>query len=301
MSETEEKLEKDEEIIVQEETLKEEFNKEFNENGDDELIVHENESDVKKESFLDKIKNYKEKNTKKFYIMLSSVLVGIIALISIIIPVSITARRKSLYSDLLYEMQYFNEDSVGEIDEILDKLPDDYKSVETINAQYTFIKKQANIINDYWTISSSTIGLDEIKSEKIREAYIQLKNLGLLYIQWDLESYLDGVEIEKIIFGTRWESLTGNYYFVWNSYEDSNDFRLETNIPNNKEIEKDYYYTSEVSSAGDNIIFGYENKKDEEDKFNAFKVSNLRYTNSKLIVDVYCYSNDQKYSFTIAE
>ena len=67
----------------------------------------------------------------------------------------------------------------------------------------------------------------------------------------------------------------------------------------NKNSEKSYYFTADKNQ--DYIIFGYENKDEESDKFNAFKVSNIRYKNEKYYIDVYCFKNDQKYVFTINE
>ena len=257
----------------------------------------ENADVVKKENVFkklwSKIVKFKNEHKIKFYVILSIVLAVIVATISISIPVSINVNRNNLYNDLVYEMEHFNTNSVYEIDTLLEKLPENYKNVGNIEAQYKIIKKHATTLSECSSIRSWSY--NEGSGDKIREAYIQLKKLSPGYLDWNIEGFLDSIRIELLLFDAEWGNYS--YSFEWNYYEDLFDERLTTDIPNNKETGKEYYFTAD--KFADYIIFGYENKADSKDKFDAFKVSNLRYTNSNFYVDVYCYKNSMKYTFSL--
>lgn len=224
------------------------------------------------------------------------ILLSIIVAISIAIPVFIQIHRKNLYNKLISEMQYFDFDSVQEIDSILNQLPDDYKDVDKIRSQYKLIKKHATTLSESQSLTSSNF--KEGSSDKIREAYAKLTLISPLYFDWNLEDFLDSIKIEVLIFDIEWE-YSSLYYFKWSYNENLQDERLSTDIPNNKESGKEYYYTTDITD--DSIIFGYENKNDSTEQLNAFKVSNIRYKNETYYIDVYCFKNDTRYIFTINE
>lgn len=257
-----------------------------------------NDTDSKeKKSIISKIKKYKNEHKVKFYTIVSLIVVALIAIVSITIPVSIHVRRKNLYNKLTYEMQHLNNESVYAIEEIINKLPEDYKETETISSQYKLIKKDLLTLSECSRLTS--VYFKEGSGDKVRDAYAQLTLISPLYLEWNIEEYLDSVHIEVLIFDAEWESSSPYYSFKWSYKEDIYDERLSSDIPNNKDSEKSYYFT--VDKNQDYIIFGYENKDDESDKFEAFKVSNIRYKNEKYYIDVYCFKNDQKYVFTINE
>lgn len=235
------------------------------------------------------------KNKLKFYITTSLVLLIIITVISIIIPISINNNRKILYNKLIYEMQYFDNNSINEIDSILSELPDNFKDVNNITNQYKLIRKHAKNLSEISTMKD--LRFKEGTSNKLREAYAQLSLIN--NIDWNLENFLNSIKIELLIFDIKWENQSTSYSFKWSYDESITDKNLYSTIPSNKENGKSYYYTEDIHD--DYIIFGYTNKIDSNEKFNAFKVSYIRYTNSKFYIDVYCYQNDIRYTFTMVE
>ena len=240
-------------------------------------------------SILANIKKYKKEHKVKFY----TILLVTIVLISIIITASVCGHREKLYKDLLYEMQYFDNQSVDKIDSILKRLPNDYKNVSEISSEYSLINRHAKkISNIWWSISSGYFM--EGSSDEIRETYVQLTLFSYSYDNWNLDYFLDSIQIDVLIFDTIWESSL--YFFKWTYGESTQDLQLISTIPNDKDSAKEYCFTIKVEQ--DYVIFGYENINDPNDYFKSFKVSNFRYKDSKFYVDVYCYKGNLKLVFT---
>jgi hypothetical protein len=246
---------------------------------------------------ISKIKKYKDEHKFKYYLIITSIILALIAIIAAIIPISINTKRENLYKDLKLEMEYFDQYSLYTIDDLLNKLPSNYKDVSTITTQYKLIKKQVKTLNSCTDLASWNF--QEGTCDKIRRAYAELTLYCPLYYDWNLEDYLANIKLEMLIFDGRWQSNTTSNYFEWESYKNIGDQRLLANIPNNKQDDKEYFYTTDQNV--NNIVFGYTSKDNPEEKFNAFRVSNLRYINNKFMVDVYCYSLDTKQVFTLLD
>ena len=91
------------------------------------------------------------------------------------------------------------------------------------------------------------------------------------------------------MFGHEWND--GDYHIYW--YENNDGERLATNLPNEKKNGKDYYFT--ISGYGNNLIFGYEDQVNASDKFDAYEIVDVVYSDKSWCILVYCYSNDQTY------
>ena len=101
-------------------------------------------------------------------------------------------------------------------------------------------------------------------------------------------------EINKeLVFGAKWTYINNTFYW----YESNGGYVLQTNLPNNKEDEKEYYYYTEYKATSwktgiQSIMFGYENKNDETDKFEAFNLRSISYKNGYFSIIVECISNN---------
>lgn len=235
----------------------------------------------------------KQNGANKIIVKIVSTILIIAAIISAVFII-INEKRRSLYNELLFEMQNFKNSSIERIDKIFNEMPTQYENIDEYRTQYNEIRKNVNLIYD--CEQKGLWGLTEFDTNKVRDSYIQLSNINNLYNEWDLNSYLDGIDISILVFGVKWESVDNSYSFQWTEYEDAFDAKLTSTIPSDKTTGKSYYYTTDIKD--DYIIFGYENQDDSSDKFNAFKVYGIICKDSILHLNVYCYKNESKYVFT---
>ena len=75
--------------------------------------------------------------------------------------------------------------------------------------------------------------------------------------------------------------------------EKDGDVWLSTDLPNNKESDKEYYFRKDFYL--DHFIFSYDNKNDSTDTFNAYKIYSLTVDEEYFYVNIYCYSNGETY------
>ena len=181
-----------------------------------------------------------------------------------------------MLESLMMEVSYSNIDSIGTR---INSIPYDYRNINSIKTQYQMILKEINIIrngnmhNDY---------------EKMRIAYYNLVLIDNTTFSWDLSTFLDSVDKQILIYNIRWENSSYSFRYYFNPEDDG--MWLSTNLPNNKESGKVYYYYTESNYS----IFGYRNQNDSNDKFQAFRILSIKEDE----IRIYCYSNQQTYILT---
>ena len=190
------------------------------------------------------------------------------------------------YKALLKAMQNVNSSNYKQIGTLLDKLPTGYEDTSKIRTQYNELKKYIT------SIESST--LTTRSCDAFRTAYVNLLSFNNKYHNWDISNYVKNDiyknHFKKFVFGREWTD--GSNELHW--YEDNDGQRLSTNLPNNKKSWVDYYFTT--SGYGTDFIFGYKNINDSNDKFDAFKIVDIMYSNGAWSISVYCYSNERTYT-----
>lgn len=210
---------------------------------------------------------------------------------------------QKLYDDLRSKMLTLeNDDVFDSIKEELDKLPNNYKDVSEIKEEYLFISNQKKVLDDaIINYICKMFEPDEVNKYYIdyanaRRAYLNLVNNDDKYDKWDLiglANYIlmgttdDGNKndfVFMVVVG-EWTTSDGEYYFDFIEKE-SNDVSFRTNIPNQKNSEKDYYYYIE----GKNI--GYEEKDNENNSFNSYRIEEI----SEEYIKVFCYENSRIYT-----
>ncbi|MBR2473953.1 MAG: hypothetical protein IKB51_02865 [Clostridia bacterium] len=233
-------------------------------------------------------KNIKVKRIKKSHLIIGIVIT--LGLIAGSLAIGIPVYYKKLYQKLSSIMLNVTESNNDDIAALINKLPSGYKDVEDIEKQYKQIQKYIRTIE-------SAYGTDVNDSENAREAYVALYQFNKQNYNWDLSQYLDYITEEqfgRLVFGKQWENSF--YSFRW--YSDGESEWLTTNLPNDKDHNKEYsfYYDAkqfvlEVNPQN----FGYENKNDENDKFWAYRINDVIYSNGKWQIEIYCYSNSNTY------
>ena len=248
---------------------------------------HISKTDATKEDTI----NPPEKK-KKIVIKKNYIIIGIAVLLVLItsITIGIASHRNNLYNELtelMLNVDYSNVDSIGDI---IEDLPSDYKDVAEIKKEYNQIQKQIKVIK-------SAEAKNDADSNKTREAYVALYNFNTSHHNWDLNGFLDSVlnrHFDNFVFGKEWENNTFRFY--WHGDGDGSEY-LATNLPNDKEDNKDYYFYHEGSGGFFlSLQFGYENKNDVFDKFLAYRIVDVYYTGSKWQIKIYCYSNSMTYT-----
>ena len=239
-----------------------------------------------------KSKKVKRKIKKSYLIIAIVVLLGLIAGG---LAIGFSVYHNGLYeelSDEMLEINYYNYNS-NNIAGLINRLPSNYKDVKDIENQYKQIDKQVKIIENAERLS-------ERDSEKVREAYAALYNFNTQNDNWDLSEYLDGVlenHFSKFVFGKEWEN--SDFFFQWYEDGEGDGERLWTNLPNDQDDNKDYYFYNAYSDGSGFLNphqFGYENVNNSSDKFLAYRITDISYTGSKWQIKIYCYSNSRTYT-----
>ena len=197
-----------------------------------------------------------------------------------------TEENNNNYKRLLSAMGNVERDNYKSIEQLLDALPIGYEDTGKIRTQYSELKKYIN------AIEASTFTTRSCN--ELRTAYANLYNFNIKYHNWDVSGCLQyGVyfsHYKKLVFGREWSD--GTYSLHW--YEDNDGQRLVTNLPSLKKNTKSYFFTSE--GYLNSLTFGYQNQNDPTDKFDAFKIVDVIYSNGEWSITVYCYSNDRIYT-----
>ena len=176
-------------------------------------------------------------------------------------------------------------------------MPEYYSDMRTIKMEFDYLYTYYQKMH-YDNTLSLTDKLSESKSSLARDAYIVIKNFDEQHINWDCSSLLSEIN-KELVFGAKWTYINNTFYW----YESNGGYVLQTNLPNNKEDEKEYYYYTEYKATSwktgiQSIMFGYENKNDETDKFEAFNLRSISYKNGYISIIVECISNNTNYKMT---
>lgn len=191
------------------------------------------------------------------------------------------------YKNLQQAMQSINGNNYKTIGAQIDEFPLDYRDISSIKTEYNQLKKNIEVIQST-SVYSSWSTMTERSCTALRNAYANLMNFNNKNNDWDLSSYLKSVHdkyLFNLIFGVEWKT-TGGSRFYW--YEDEDSARLSTSLPNDMDDNKDYFY---YTSSPDK--FGYENQKNSSDKFLAYRITEVIYSNGTWQVKIYCYSESR--------
>ena len=247
---------------------------------------------INKENQTPFLKKNKVRLNKKYIII---GVITLLVLIASITTIAIASKHNQSYKDLtskMLDVGYYNY-NYDYIEDIIESLPSNYKDVAEIKKEYTQIQKQMKIIE-------SAKRKNDADSTKMRDAYVALYNFNSTHHNWDLSDYLNGVlenSFSIFVFGKEWEN--SNFYFHWHEDGADGGERLGTNLPNNKESGKDYYFYNAYTD-GSGLLnphqFGYENINNSTDKFLAFRIIDVSYSNNKWQIKIFCYSNSNTYT-----
>lgn len=260
------------------------FNVSIKTSTEKDLMVEENHTPVQKK---------KKIVLNKKYIIIG--VVTLLVLIASITTITIVSHHNQSYKELtskMLDIGYYNY-NYDDIEDIIESLPSNYKDVAEIKKEYTQIQKQVKVIE-------SAKRNNDADSTKMRDAYVALYNFNSSHHNWDLSDYLEGVlenSFSIFVFGKEWEN--SDFYFHWYEDGDGSGERLGTNLPNDKESSKEYYFYNDYTD-GSGLLnphqFGYANINNSTDKFLAFRIIDVSYSNNKWQIKIFCYSNSNTYT-----
>lgn len=250
--------------------------------NDTEEDVAEGEEDNVEDNVKAEKKDYKPLSKKNKIIMIIAIVFVTISLI-IGLGAGIPISAYNYVKDGLAQFGY-NRDEIGKKIQLM---PYKYRDAASLREKYKTIMNEVTIIDE------ATLNNDD--SEKCRKAYSNLVLLDELDYEINLKEYLKNcVFIDNLIYGIEWYS--GGYYFKWSDSSDRQRRQLSTNLPNGKEDNKEYYYFDHYYYH--DWVFGYENKNDSKDSFDAYRVTKVNIPapgDGDMYITVYCYSNEQTY------
>lgn len=192
------------------------------------------------------------------------------------------------YKNLQQAMQSINGSNYKSVGTQIDELPIDYRDISSIKAEYNQLKKNIEVIQATSAYSTWST-LSERNCTALRNAYANLMDFNSKNSDWDLSSYLESVHnkyLLNLVFGVEWKT-SGGTIFYWHEGDDGEEW-LRTGLSNDKDDNKEYFYY--VSSPDK---FGYKNQKNSSDKFLAYRISDVIYSNGKWQLKIYCYSDSR--------
>ncbi len=207
------------------------------------------------------------------------------------------------YYALRTEMQTMESKlkSIDFIEEKLSLLPDDYKDVSQIKDDLIFIKSKYEVFSDAlfrtlmkrFMTDATQEELEEyyVDYAKVRNSYLSLKNNADKYKNWNLSYFADNYVFDgdengillAVIVGS-WEDNNGNFINIVET--ETNDLTFGSNLPNDKDNSKSYYYFIKGN------IIGYVSKTNEEDTINAYRIVEI----GDDYVKVFCFKNSRTYT-----
>lgn len=223
----------------------------------------------------------------KVFLTIGIIVLALIILAAIAIPIARNTKLDNQYKELQQAMLSVNGSNYKTIGTQIDEFPLDYRDIDSIKSEYNQIKKSIETIETTSRYSNYQ-NITEKSSTALRNAYAKLMDFNTKNSDWDLSSYLEGVHdkyLMNLIFGVEWKT-TGGSRFYW--YEDEDNARLSTSLPNDMDDNKDYFY---YTSSPDK--FGYENQKNSSDKFLAYRITEVIYSNGNWQIKIYCYSTSR--------
>lgn len=254
---------------------------EENEKTTEVQYIKTTEVNKKENKILNKINNHKSLIT----IVACTLAIVMSLSLGIGIPVSRNVKYRKIQEGLM-SFTYMYE--LEEIGEMINSLPYDYKDISTYNMVYKMIMNEVLVIEDAYNYN-----LTDEKCEQARTSYRNLVVIGNTSYLTNVNNYLNNVGIRVLVYGQKWGGEYPSNYLYW--YDSESGEFLSVNLPNAQDSEKEYYFTTSYSIFG-NMTFGYKNRNDSSDDFNAYKITKAVITSDKEYICVYCYSNEQTYT-----
>ncbi len=212
---------------------------------------------------------------------------------AIAIPMINNAKLDDQYKNLQQAMQSINGSNYKDIGIQIEEFPLDYRDIDSIKSEYNQIKKNIEVIQATQAYSSYST-MTERNCNALRNAYANLMDINSQNSDWDLSKYLENVHdkyLLNFVFGIEWK--TSDYdIFYWHEGDGGEEW-LETGLPNDESDDKDYYYYVSTPDK-----FGYENQKNSSDKFLAYRITDVIYSNKTWQIKIYCYSESRTYTLS---
>jgi hypothetical protein len=197
------------------------------------------------------------------------------AVLLVIIPLGVVGSRSIVYNNMNNKLQnvaYYSD--LETIQGDLNFLPFDYRDSQLIRTELQLI------INDMNVIRRSKVVEDY---KRMRTSYYNLEALNNTLYRWDITGLLDNQDVLITLVGEYGTSA----YFNLQPCGFRDDFCLDTNLPTDRESTKEYYYYH-----NDYEVFGYDNKNNEAERFDAFRVFGVY----KDYIEIYNFKDKQIYT-----
>ena len=260
-------------------------------------LLTEEEYAAKKESVLCSLTDVQQteqdvRTTASKKPLLKSVALGAAVAVYCVVafPIISTVYKSNVYDYIEDTISNYSKEY---LDDYLDYLPNNYNDIRSIKNTYKDVQ--------YY--------LYDNRVEDLRR-YVELDKIQEKDSHWNFEKIFADISWFDI-YGVKWEGdiislsnsssgngsgvtqLTGEAYIQITNDQGKETFY--TNLPNNKVSGKSYYFYKEFKS--NYVIIGYENQNDTNDRFDAFKISDIKYNSKTNLysLNVFCYSNSKTY------
>ncbi len=210
----------------------------------------------------------------------------VIAIITFCIVYIPQAKITNTYADLK-EAMHIGDKGLYEVEDLLEKLPDDYKDVKKIRYEYEEIATNITLL--------SQKGLTSRDASFSRRVLKTLREIEEKNSDWKITDYVLNRYTEQFVIDMEWYSE--NDYFRWYFDQRNKQDYITTTLPG-KMLETDpvtYYY----ARTENGLILGYTDPKTGE-KVKQYEVISIDYVDDDWHMEMYCYENDTIYVFDSA-
>lgn len=239
------------------------------------LIQEEKDDLLINDLLINNLISPRQKKKKSSFGIIAGVIFLLVVAISI--PLGINYIREDRYENIEAMMMNVQNSNINSIGDEIDKLPYNYRDIETIKNQYQMILREVTIIRN-----------SDVKNdyEKMRIAYYNLVLIDNTTYTWNLSKYLESVDNRVLLYYISWSN--GTYTFRLSPDQESASQWLSADLPNDKKTGVAYNFFAEDNYT----IYGYVNRADSNDKFYAYEIVSI----SEDEIKIYCYSNKQTYT-----
>lgn len=235
-----------------------------------------------------KFKTFSKK--KKITILVSIVLAIIFALgIGLGVGIPLSFRAKYLWvEDALMHFDRYNMYLIGEK---IESLPVDYRDISAFKTKYKIVMNEVNVIENI-----SPNYLSDEDAENARKAYANLVSYNDISFEINTIDYLKTVDLKILFYGKEWKNGLDVFCLQDGTLDAETSALLYSSLPNDKEGSKEYYYTERKVYG--NYIYGYENKDNSDEYFDAYKITKVLITEESEQIVIYCFKNDMTYTLS---
>ncbi len=193
------------------------------------------------------------------------------------------AEIKNTYADLKEAMHIGNK-GLYEVEDLLEKLPDDYRDVKKIRKEYEEIAANITVI--------ANEGLTPDNAWLARAVFLRFQEIEEKNNDWEITDYLAKRHTDLLVFDLHW--VGKDDYFLWFFYPDDEYDSIITSLPGKMmEMEQSTYY---YELTGSGLILGYTDPKTGE-KVKQYEVISIDYVDNDWHMEMYCYEDDTIYAF----